>query len=125
MFSIVKFITRIKLFFLATLVGMDEYGNKYFELKNADYLGRKRRVCLFHGIVEASKIPAHWHAWMHYSSKEVIEYSKRFWMKSHVPDLTGTLHAFMPNVHSQFNIYGARAIKKISSYEAWNGKLSN
>jgi NADH:ubiquinone oxidoreductase subunit len=124
MFKILKFLTFIKLCFTGKLVGQDEYRNKYYELKSKDYLGRKKRICIYDGIVEASKIPAHWHSWMHYSSKKPIEYKHLFWMKSHVPDVTGTLHAFLPNKHTQFNLHGKSSINNNKDYTPWDGSIS-
>ena len=124
MFKLLQLLTRFKMLFTATFIGQDEYKNKYYELKAKDYLSRKKRICIYSGIVEATKIPAHWHAWMHYSTDSPIEYKNLFWMKSHTPDVTGTVHAFQPNKHTQFNLYGKSHINKIQSYTPWDGTIS-
>lgn len=125
MFLILKFLTSIKLLFTAKFIGEDEYKNRYFESKHKDYLGRTKRFCIFHGIVEASKIPADWHAWMHHTTNSPIQYKKLFWMKSHMPDTTGTLHAFIPNTHTHYNVYGKSHLNKIQDYTPWNGQISD
>ncbi|MFT4967774.1 MAG: NADH:ubiquinone oxidoreductase subunit [Candidatus Deianiraeaceae bacterium] len=124
MFRILQFLTRFKLIFTGKLIGSDEYQNKYYELKRKDSFGRNKRICIFNGIVEASKIPSHWHSWMHHTTNEPIKYKHLFWMKSHIPNLTGTLHAFYPNKHTQFNVYGKSHINPIQDYTAWNGIIS-
>ncbi len=105
----------------ADYVGMDEYRNRYYELKAKDYLGRRRRVCIYNGIVEASKIPSQWHSWMHYNAESSVSYKQLFWVKSHTPNLTGTVYAFLPNKHTQFNVYGKFHINKQKSYTPWVG----
>lgn len=124
MFKILQFLTLLKLKLFGKLIGQDEYKNRYFELKSKDYLGRKKRLCVYSGIVEASKIPANWHAWMHHTTNDPISHKKLFWMKAHTPDLTGTTYAFTPNKHSQFNVYGKSNMNKIIDYTPWDGKLS-
>jgi NADH:ubiquinone oxidoreductase subunit len=122
MFNILKFMTSISLYFTARLVGTDEYQNKYYESKRKkDSFGRKQRFCIYHGTVEASKIPAKWHAWVHHCTEVPLEYSHMFWFKSHTPDVTGTPYAFMPNKHTQFNIHGKYFINKSKDYTAWDG----
>ncbi len=126
MFKILQLLTRFKLFLLrANFVGVDEYRNRYYETNHKDYLGRKRRVCIYSGIVEASKIPSHWHNWMHYSSNVEVQYKRQFWMKSHVPNVTGTQYAFQPNRHTQTNIHGKSFIDAKKPYKAWDGTLSD
>ncbi len=125
MFKILQLLTQIKLFILGSkFIGTDEYRNRYYESKQADYLGRKKRFCIYSGTVEASKIPSNWHNWMHYSSHEEIKQKKPFWAKSHTPNVTGTDYAFQPNRHTQNNIHGKSFIDSNTSYQAWDGKIS-
>ena len=55
--------------------------------------GRKRkRWVIYNGIVEASKVPAEWHAWLHYTAEAPLSTANEFeWQKEHLPNLTGTL----------------------------------
>jgi NADH:ubiquinone oxidoreductase subunit len=97
-----KFLVRIYLHFFATKVGSDEYGNQFFELKTSDYLGRKKRYCLYNGYVEASKISPEWHPFMHYQieAKAVKKTFKQYkWQKPFVPDTTLSGSKFLPKNH--------------------------
>ncbi|ONK65686.1 uncharacterized protein A4U43_C07F39650 [Asparagus officinalis] len=51
----------------ATLVGVDKFGNKYYEkLENTQY-GRHRWVeYADKGRYNASQVPAEWHGWLHF-----------------------------------------------------------
>lgn len=100
-------INRISIKFFCKKVGADEFGNEYFQNKSG------KRFVIYNGIPEASKIPAEWHGWMHYSNNIIplhINTHKFSWQKIHLPNLTGTKNAYSPET----------ATKKTSSeYEAW------
>ena len=51
-----------------------------------------KRWVMFNGEIEASKIPPHWHAWLHKSIDEPpLNYSHKYsWQKDHKPNMTGT-----------------------------------
>ena len=49
--------TTIKTKVMGQYVGEDEFGNKYYEQKKSS---NPRRWVVYNGIVEASKVPAHW-----------------------------------------------------------------
>lgn len=94
--------------FFCQSVGIDEFGNEYFQNKKG------KRFVVYKGIAEPSKIPAEWHGWIHYTTNTppVNINTHRFsWQKIHLPNLTGTKQAHSPNNTS---------VKKTSStYEAW------
>ena len=79
-------------------IGEDDYGNKYYEKRNSSRKNnfRKRRFVIYKGIVEASKIPQEWNAWLHHITDDVpiSNKEKPSWMKDHVPNLTGTPFAY-------------------------------
>ena len=83
------------------LVGIDEFDYKYYcNSKNFQDLNSKRWV-IFNGEIEASKIPPHWHAWLH-KTIEVppINYKHKYgWQKDHEPNMTGTSEAYYPSSH--------------------------
>ena len=55
----------------ARLVGRDEQGNRYFEEKEPSMPGGgKRRWVVYHGVAEASRVPADWHGWLHHTFEE-------------------------------------------------------
>lgn len=109
-----RFLTDFMIKNSATKVGDDEFGNQYFENKKG------KRFIIYKGIAEPSKIPAHWHGWMHYSTNQVPVNSKTnhySWQKIHLPNLTGTKNSYAPKGHLAQG--GAR--EKVSSdYQAWN-----
>jgi NADH:ubiquinone oxidoreductase subunit len=102
-------------------VGQDDTGNRYFEAKDTkdSYDGRKRRWVIFKGYPDASKVPAEWHGWLHHTFEEppTVEPLKRqAWEKDHLPNLTGTVHAWRP----QGSIArGGERQKASGDYEAW------
>jgi NADH:ubiquinone oxidoreductase subunit len=81
-------------------VGEDEYGNHYFRSKKpTGPNGRERRMVIYAGYADASKIPPGWHGWMHYRTDtppSAQDYAARDWEKLHVPNMTGTSQAYRP-----------------------------
>ena len=83
------------------LVGKDDTGNMYYEARDAkdSYDARKRRWVIYNGYAEASKVPPEWHGWLRYTFEEpptVEPLLRRSWEKDHLPNLTGTVHAWRP-----------------------------
>lgn len=84
---------------LATLlfgakVGTDAEGNRYYSARG----GRKRWV-IYNGEVEASRVPAEWHRWLHHTtdvppSLEPVKHKP--WERPHQPNPTGTASAYRP-----------------------------
>jgi len=101
--------TRLHTIFFGKYVGMDEFGNKYYENKK-----RKKRWVIYNGEVEATKIPVEWYSWIH-SIKNKIEEThelKKFsWQLDHSSNLTGTKEAYNPKKNKD-------AIQK--KYKTWN-----
>lgn len=127
MFAILKFLTLLRLCFTAKFIGADEYRNRYYESKKQkDSFGRNKRFCIYNGIVEASKIPSQWHAWIHHTSTDPLQCKHLFWYKAHIPDVTGTVFVFRPNKHTQFNIHGKYFVNNNQNraYTPWNGEIS-
>ena len=84
--------------FFAKFVGEDDYGNTYYTKKNNTIKNnsRERRFIIYKGIVEASKVPQEWNAWLHHMTDEVPRNNtnKPSWVQDHVPNLTGTPYAY-------------------------------
>tara|TARA_Y100000741_G_scaffold356088_1_gene332277 strand:- start:331 stop:681 length:351 start_codon:yes stop_codon:yes gene_type:complete len=83
------------------LVGSDEFGNKYY-CNSKNFTEKKyNRWVIFNGEVEATKVPPHWHAWLHKTVDEPpIDYSHKYdWQKQHSRNLTGTKDAYYPDSH--------------------------
>ncbi len=93
-----NFFFKIYCFLFTKKVGEDNYGNKYFFKKNSSPKNnfRERRFVIYKGVVEASKIPQEWNAWLHHMSNNIpiSNEKKPKWIKNHVPNLTGTPYAY-------------------------------
>ena len=92
---------RMRLFtmFKGELVGNDEFGNRYYQERGAPSRAWRRRWVMYRGKVEASKVPPLWHAWLHHTADAppgAGEAGARPWQKPHLPNLTGTEHAYHP-----------------------------
>ena len=102
--------------FKGKFVGVDEFGNKYYESKRVAYHGRKKRWVVYKGVSEPSKVPPQWHSWLHYTSDTPLDSSKYNWEKQHTPNLTGTELAYFPPGHEK---KGGQRDKATGDYEAW------
>jgi NADH:ubiquinone oxidoreductase subunit len=105
----------------ADFVGEDSTGNRYFqERTNRDsYDGRLRRFVTYRGYADASKIPADWHGWLHYTFDEpptVAPFKLKAWEKDHLPNLTGTPYAYRP---AGAIARGGERARATGDYEAW------
>ena len=105
-------------------IGQDERGNRYYEAKDASdsYDGRKRRWVIFKGYAEASKVSPDWHGWLHYTFDEpptIEPFRIKAWEKDHLPNLTGTIHAYRPQGAIS---RGGERQKATGDYEAWTPK---
>ena len=101
-------------------VGQDSFKNKYYSnSKNFNDLNAKRWV-IFFGDIEASKIPPHWHSWLHKTLVEPpLNYSHKYvWQKDHEQNMTGTDKAYYPNSHPLSKFYEPDEIKK--DYDSWS-----
>lgn len=106
--------------FYGNLVGKDNYKNRYYSTsKNFNDLDAKRWV-IFHGEIEASKVPPHWHAWLHKSIDiPPINYSHKYvWQKDHEQNMTGTDKAYYPSSHPLSKSYKPDEVKR--EYDSWS-----
>lgn len=106
----------------ATLVGVDKFGNKYYEkLDNTQY-GRHRFV-EYADIqnYDASSVPPEWHGWLHYITDhrpEQLEELKpvRYGIE-HKPNLSGLGDAF--SYHSKGHALNPKQ-RDWTRYEPWS-----
>jgi NADH:ubiquinone oxidoreductase subunit len=101
------------------LVGQDEFGNRYYKGRGRKLNNRERRWVVYNGMAEASKVPPEWHAWIHHTTDEPLTERAarpRPWQKPHLPNLTGTTHAYRPQGHV---LSGGRRAPATGDYEAW------
>ena len=102
-----------------SLVGTDQFGNRYYRERGKPVRGVPRRWVMYHGEVEASRVPPEWHAWLHHTIAEPPTGSgapKRAWQREHQPNLTGTEAAYRPPGHEFEGGHRARAT---GDYEPW------
>jgi len=94
-------------------VGEDSQGNIYYKEKD----GRRRWVIYKNGPVEASRVPADWHGWLHHTI-DTPPTEKPFevkpWEKDHQPNLTGSAAAYVPP-----SLHGGKRAATVAEYEAW------
>ncbi|WP_435231509.1 NADH:ubiquinone oxidoreductase subunit NDUFA12 [Pseudopelagicola sp. nBUS_20] len=94
-------------------MGEDDQGNIYY--RNSD---DTKRWVMFNGEVEASRIGADWHGWLHKTFDECPTdkpLKRREWEKPHQKNLSGTAMAYAP----AGSIRAGVPINR-SDYEAWS-----
>lgn len=95
-------------------VGKDAGGNTYYQSRDG-----KRRWVIYNGEVEASRVPAEWHGWLHKTEAEPPTVNPpivKDWQKPHKPNLTGGKGAYLPP--GSLNAGGKRS-PATGDYEAW------
>ena len=110
--------TRLFTWLHGKRVGTDAGGNIYYEERHGrPGMRRLRWVVYRNGPVEASRVPAEWHAWLHYTvDAPLLDQPKYPWQKPHQPNLTGTPDAYRPAGH---DYRGGQRAAASSDYEAW------
>ena len=111
--------TSIYTWLYGNFVGEDNFNNKYY-CNSKDFKDFKsKRWVIFNGEIEASKIPPHWHAWLHKSiDAPPINYSHKYvWQRDREPNLTGTKDAYYPDSHP-LSKSNDKTIE--SEYESWS-----
>jgi NADH:ubiquinone oxidoreductase subunit len=115
--------TRLYTWLKGQEVGRDRFGNRYYREKgggtvHADSMRKERRWVIYDGEVEASRVPAEWHAWLHHTVTEPPsgEPAKRSWEREHQPNRTGTGEAYRPPGHT---LSGGRRARGTGDYEPW------
>ncbi len=109
--------TRLFTHFRGRLIGQDPDGNRYYTEKRVRPGLRTRRWVIYAGLPEASKVPAEWHSWLHYTTEDPIPLTARpVWGKPHLPNMTGTPDGYRPPGHDYRG--GARP-RTVGDYEAW------
>lgn len=116
--------TRLFTWWNGERVGRDMFGNRYYKEKGkaTGPVGRARRWVVYKGKPEASKVPAAWHIWLHYTTDNLPvqqKLEKNNWQEEHLPNLTGTDFAYRPG--GAINKVGLRQ-KGSGDYEAWKPK---
>ncbi len=105
--------TRLYTLLCGRKIGQDEFGNRYYTSKNG------RRWVVYKGIPEASKVPGDWHRWLHKTTDDTpleAPHKPRDWEKPHLPNLTGTKNAYVPEGHI---LKGGKRPPATGDYSAW------
>ena len=95
------FIYRIDAYKRGTLIGIDKYGNKYYQNK-AYFYGRSRWVVYTESVYldyDGSQVPAEWHNWLHYMCDDPPTQNPRVnypWMVDHKQNLSGSNKQYVP-----------------------------
>lgn len=111
--------TRLFVKLFCEAVGQDSYGNTYYQAKNCKQSERKKRMVIYKGIDDASKVPALWHSWLHYAIDELpVNQVDCKGGKSHIPNLTGTECAYVPSGHKD-SLKNGKRDKATGDYQAW------
>ncbi len=110
--------TRLYTILFGKRVGQDQFGNVYYTLGKKAKEGRTKRWVMYNGLAEPSKVPALWHAWLHYTTDIVPDKNTvhHAWEKEHRPNLTGTAGAYFPPGDIR---RGAVRDVSTSDYAAW------
>lgn len=111
--------TRLLTWWKGEHVGTDEFGNRYYTERGKQYRSwRRRRWVVYDGEVEASRVPAEWHGWLHHTSDEVpkADRPRRPWQKPHQANMTGTALAYRPAGHEYS---GGKRARATGDYEPW------
>jgi NADH:ubiquinone oxidoreductase subunit len=115
-----NFGTTLYTWLYGNLVGKDDQENKYYcNSKKFEDLKAKRWI-IFNGDIESTKIPPHWHAWLHKSIDiPPLNYSHKYsWQKDHKQNMTGTDQAYYPDSHPLSKTHNKEAIT--SEYDSWS-----
>lgn len=111
--------TRLMTWFRGEQVGRDDQGNRYFRARPRSGYRRDRRWVIYDGEVEASRVPPHWHAWLHHTTDELPEGDGRVhrWQAEHVANQTGTAAAYRPPGSV---LAGGQRYVGTGDYQAWS-----
>ena len=104
--------TKLFTFIRGKQVGTDNENNKFYVHKK----NSQKRWIIYNGLMDASRIPAEWHDWLHYRTDEIPNESdkKPNWYKIHKENVTGTAEAYNPDKSKQNE---PEILKK--NYEPW------
>ncbi len=109
--------TLLFTWFKGRYVGSDAQGNRYYVERRAVRGRRARRWVLYNGVVEGSRVPAEWHAWLHYTVDAPLQPSpEKPWIAEHKANATGTAQAYLPAGH---DLMGGQRARATGDYQAW------
>ncbi|MGF1563656.1 MAG: NADH:ubiquinone oxidoreductase subunit NDUFA12 [Geminicoccaceae bacterium] len=100
-------------------VGEDDFGNRYYRNKGAKSRREERRWVVFSGAPDPTMVPPGWYGWLHKRidlppSERPLPHPR--YEKEHLPNLTGTALAYVPEGHLK---RGGHRAPATGDYEAW------
>ncbi len=110
-------------------VAVDNFNNKYYVLRIKNYWGKNKRICLYKGYPEASKIPPLYNDWIHFRTDTLPSKNqghKYQWMLDHVPCLTLSHYKFRQQTLNSYDkdldliTITIKSNTKVRSYKAWS-----
>jgi NADH:ubiquinone oxidoreductase subunit len=119
-----SFFTMLRTWLRGELVGVDEYGNRYYrERGRRDHGGsawrRERRWVVFARDADPTRVPPGWVGWLHRRFEKPPSeqpLSAPRWEKERLPNLTGTPAAYLPAGAIE---RGGHRPPATGDYEAW------
>jgi NADH:ubiquinone oxidoreductase subunit len=115
-----SFFTMLRTWLRGELVGVDEYGNRYYrERGRTGSWRRERRWVVYARAAEPTLVPPGWVGWLHKRierppSEQPLPAPK--WEQEPLPNLTGTDAAYLPPGALQ---RGGRRAPATGDYEPW------
>jgi NADH:ubiquinone oxidoreductase subunit len=114
-----SFFTMLQTWLKGELVGVDEYGNRYYRERGARGWRKERRWMVFSRDADPTRVPAGWVGWLHRRfEKAPSEHplAAPRWEKERLPNLTGTPGAYLPPGAIE---RGGHRAPATGDYEAW------
>ena len=100
-----KIYTIVVCFIFGKKIGIDQYKNLYYVLSLNNALGKKRRICIYNGIPEGTKIPPVWSDWINYRTDNIPSsvYTPKYpWIMSSLPTLTFSKYKYRQKTSSKY-----------------------
>jgi NADH:ubiquinone oxidoreductase subunit len=111
--------TMLRTWFRGQLVGVDDYGNRYYRERGATPWRRERRWVVYSRHAEPTLVPPGWVGWLHKRIEKAPSEQPlpaQPWEKAPLPNLTGTELAYLPPGALQ---RGGQRAPATGDYEAW------
>jgi NADH:ubiquinone oxidoreductase subunit len=114
-----SFFTMLQTWLKGELVGVDEYGNRYYRGRRSPGWRKERRWVVFSRVADPTLVPAGWVGWLHKRiekppSEQPLPAPR--WEKERLPNLTGTPGAYLPPGALE---RGGQRAAATGDYEAW------
>lgn len=125
MTSLAQLHFNIVIWLQGTHEGTDRYGNKYYRERWPRQGRHERRWVVYNGEPEASKVPPEWFGWLHYTTNKPLPDKAAYqkpWQKPHLPNLTDTTQAYLPQGHL---LKTAQRPHATGDYQPWKPPVEN